>query len=441
MSAPGTLATAPPAPPAAPRVHRVHRVHRTELLRGFGAWTGAAVAGGVLVTVLARRYSLGDDWAVLHGALREAGLLLGGPLALAAGCWQGGRERRRGTGDLLASAARPPLRRALVAALPSMAWPVLGYLAAVGVCLALVLPYASHGHPAWDRPAADAVALGALGALGFAAGRALPWRFAAPLLAVAGYLLLGIGAYGESGATVLSPAYAGPSGDAPVWWAAPLAAVWFAGTAAAALLAGHARRRVLAVLPLVVAVAAASVLYRSGADLWRPDPAASALVCDRGTPTVCVRAAHGSALPAVRAVVDRVDARLDGAPGAPVRYREGGSSETAPPGEVRFQLYGGVFRGRLGDDGMLYRDLVYAVSSSAACEGDRAGDRAYANEYAAQEWLRLGRPLFPAGQAENRLARAAAQRLRAMTAADRRAWFGRYLAGVRACDVGGVPAP
>ncbi|WP_431967391.1 hypothetical protein [Actinacidiphila sp. bgisy160] len=439
MSTTDTLVSPPQAPPAA--APRARRAPRTELLRGYGPWTGVAVAGGVLVAVLARRYSLGDSWAVLHGSLREAGLLLGGPLALAAGCWQGGRERRRGTGDLLASAARSPLRRALVAALPSMVWPVLGYLTAAGLCLALVLPYASYGHPSWDRPAADAVALAAMGALGFAAGRALPWRFTAPLLAVAGYLLLGIGAYGESGATVLSPAYAGPPGDAPVWWAGPVAAVWCAGPAAAALLAGHARRRVIAVLPLVVAVAAASVLYRSDDDLWRPDPAASALVCDQGTPTVCVRAVHGSALPAVRAVVDRIDARLDGAPGAPVRYREGGSPETAPPGEVRFQLYGGVFRGRLGDDGMLYRDFVYAVSSTAPCERNQVGARAHANEYAAQEWLRLGRPLSPADGAGNRLARAAADRLRAMTPDDRRAWLGRYLAGVRACDIGGVPAP
>ncbi|MEU4097119.1 hypothetical protein [Streptomyces sp. NPDC026673] len=441
MSATDTLTTPPQTPPAAPRAQRAPRARRTELLRGHGPLTGAAVAGSVLVGVLANRYSLGDSWAVLHGLLREAGLLLGGPLTLAAGCWQGGRERRRGTGDLLASAARSPLRRALTAALPSMVWPVLGYLAATAVCLGVLLPYASYGHPAWDLAAADAVALGAMGALGFAAGRALPWRFTAPLLAVAGYLLLAVGAYAESGATVLSPAYVGPRGDTVVWWAAPVAAVWYAGPAAAALLAGHARRRVLTVLPLVVAVAAASVLYRSGDDLWRPDPAASALVCDQGTPTVCVRAVHGSALPAVRAVVDRIDARLDGVPGAPVRYREGGSPETAPPGEVRFQLYGGIFRGRLGDDGMLYRDFVYAVSSTVPCERDGADTRAYANEYAAQEWLRLGRPLFPANRAENRVARAAAERLRAMTPDDRRAWLGRYLAGVRACDTGAVPAP
>ncbi|MFE0630475.1 hypothetical protein ACFW3D_26345 [Streptomyces sp. NPDC058864] len=441
MSATDTLTTPPRTPPAAPRAQRVPRARRTELLRGPGPWTGAVLAVTVIVAVLARRYSLFDTWTTTQAALRGAGLLLGGPLALAAGCWQGGRERRRGTGDLLASAARSPLSRALTAALPSMVWPVLGHLAATAVCLGVLLPYASYGHPAWDLAAADAVALGAMGALGFAAGRALPWRFTAPLLAIAGYLLLAIGAYAESGAALLSPAYAGPGGDVAVWWAAPVAAVWYAGPAAAALLAGHARRRVLAVLPLVVAVAAASVLYRSGDGVWRPDPAASALVCDEGTPAVCVRAVHGSALPAVRAVVDRIDARLDGVPGAPVRYREGGTGGAIPAGEVRFELYAGVFRGRLGDDGMLYRDFVYAVTSTVPCERERTDTRAYANEYAAQEWLRLGRPLFPADRAGNRLARAAAERLRAMTPDDRRAWLGRYLAGVRACDTGAVPAP
>ncbi|MFB7292324.1 hypothetical protein [Actinacidiphila glaucinigra] len=438
MSAAGTLATAPPAPPAAPRVHR------TELLRGAGVWVGAVLAVSVIVAVLARRYFLFDTWATTQATLRGAGLILGGPLALTAGCWQGGREGRRGTGDLLASAARSPLRRALTAALPSMAWPVLGYLAATAVCLGVLLPYPSYGHPAWHLPAVDAVALGSLGALGFAAGRAVPWRFSPPLVGVAGYVLLGVGVsgYTGSGTAWLSPANKawGGFGDVPVWWAGVLCVVWTAGLAAAALLAGHARRRALAVLPLLAAVAAGSVLYGTGDGLLRSDSSATALVCDRGTPAVCVRTDHAGALPAVRAVVTRIDSRLAGAPGAPVRYREGGTGGVIPPGEVRFELYGGVFRGRLGDPEMLYRDFVFAVTMPFGCEGS-SNPAGYPAEYAVQEWLDLGRPLFADTAAEERHAESAARRLRALAPAERRAWLGRYLVAARSCDTSGVPAP
>ncbi|MFF7209925.1 hypothetical protein ACFZAU_05215 [Streptomyces sp. NPDC008238] len=439
MSAAGTLTTAPQGPPAAPRAHR------TELLRGGGVWVGAVLAVSVIVAVLARRYFLFDTWATTQAALREAGLLLGGPLALAAGCRQGGREHRRDTGDLLATAARSPLRRALVAALPSVAWPVLGHLAATAVCLGVLLPYASYGHPVWHLAAVDAVALGSLGALGFAAGRALPWRFSPPLAGVAGYVLLGFGVsrYTGAGTAWLSPAngdWGRFGGDVPVWWAGALCAVWTAGLAVAALLAGHARRRALTVLPLVAAVAAASVLYGTGDGLLRSDSSATALVCDRGTPAVCVRATHAGALPAVRAVVARIDARLAGTPGAPVRYHEGGTGDATPPGEVRFELYGGVFRGHLGDPEMLYRDFVYAVTTPPGCQG-QSHAAGYPAEYAAQEWLDLGKPLFADTAAEERQAEAAARRLRTLAPADRRAWLGRYLAAARVCDTSGVPAP
>lgn len=428
--------TAPPAPRGGIARHPV----RTELLRGSGMWAGAALAASVIIAVVAGRYALYDTWTAAQAALREVGLILGGPLALAAGSWQGARERRRETGELLLSTARSPLRRALVAAAPAALWPALGQLAATAVCLGMLLPYPAYGHPVWHLVVVDAVALAALGVLGFAAGRALPWRFAPPLIGVAGYLLIGVAAYAHDGTTWLSPGYSawGRLGDSPVWWAGVLSMVWTTGLAGAALLAGHARRRTLAVLPLLAAVAAGSVLYSTGDGLRRSDRAAAARVCDQGTPTICVRAVHGSALPAVRAVVDRIDARLEGVPGAPVRYREGGSSERAPAGEVRFELYGGVFRGRLGDEEMLYRDFVYAVTLPR-CEEAHGGD--FAAEHAAQEWLLLRAPLSPADPARNRLATTAAERLRALAPADRRAWLGRYLAGVQACDRSGVPAP
>ncbi|MDV9193688.1 hypothetical protein R6L23_36700, partial [Streptomyces sp. SR27] len=65
---------------------------RAELRRGLGPWTGAAVVLTVLVTMYGKAPGWQGRWADATNMLHVTAGLLAGPLALAAGCWQGGRE-------------------------------------------------------------------------------------------------------------------------------------------------------------------------------------------------------------------------------------------------------------------------------------------------------------------------------------------------------------
>ncbi|MFD5471667.1 hypothetical protein [Streptomyces sp. NPDC127105] len=64
------------------------------------------------------------------------------PLAAAAGCRQGGWERRRGTEELWRAAVRAPLARFLASALPVVFQAVVGYAVAVALALLATWPCA-----------------------------------------------------------------------------------------------------------------------------------------------------------------------------------------------------------------------------------------------------------------------------------------------------------
>ncbi|MEV6248415.1 hypothetical protein AB0M38_19765 [Streptomyces sp. NPDC051742] len=190
---------------------------RTELRRGLGPWTGAAVAVTVLVTMYGKAPDWQGRWADATNMLHVVAGLLAGPLALAAGGWQGGRDRRRGTTDLWESVPRSPLRRLFVAVAPSALWPAAGLLLADAVCLLVTWPYVSAGRPYLELVAADAVAVAALGALGHVVGRVVRWRLTAPLVGIVGVRRPGLerlpggpGALARSGRR--APVLLGPAG-------------------------------------------------------------------------------------------------------------------------------------------------------------------------------------------------------------------------------------
>lgn len=275
---------------------------------------------------------LDHSWVWTHDSLHTRALLLGGSFAVAAGFWQGGRDRRRGTGELLSSTPSPPLRRTALAAAPAVLWPLVGYL--LTVAAAFVLTWTSRempgSHPLAGLLVVDAVAIASLGLLGFVAGRVIPWWPAGPVLAVlAGYCMHSL-AGGNLPALILhqdalraiGPTTAhGTPWEMPVWWYVPVAVVWFAGPALAALLACSGFRRRAAAVPLAVALAAGGVLAGTGNDLWRTDRAATALTCDTGTPEVCtVRGAHS--LSEAAGLLRGIRAKLRGIPDAPARLIE-----------------------------------------------------------------------------------------------------------------------
>ncbi|MFE7580453.1 hypothetical protein ACFU5Y_02670 [Streptomyces gardneri] len=418
---------------------------RTELRRGLGPWSGAAVALTVLVTMYGKAPEWQGRWADVTNLLHVAAGLLCGPLALAAGCWQGGRDRRRRTTDLWESVPRSPLRRLLVAVAPSALWPAAGLLLADAVCLLATWPYVSAGRPFLELLAADAVAVAALGALGHLAGRVVRWRLAAPLLGIVGYVVLGLGAYTEGTARWL-----GPAGehqffwDGPVWWFGPVSMAWTAGLALAALLAyglRPARLRAFALVPLAVAVTAAGLILRLPQDQgpWRPDPALSRQVCDDGTPQICLTAVDEGLLPEVSAALAPLSARLKGVPGAPVRWVSGPGRTL--PGDVELpDARRDSVRDRLAHPDLYLSSAVAWLFSDTCRPGDGTGpnaERASLVHLAVQEWLA---PTPDDYGPDTTAARPYIDRLDARSPAEQRDYLTRYLAA-NICHPDEVPIP
>ncbi|GAA3944335.1 hypothetical protein GCM10022244_59900 [Streptomyces gulbargensis] len=443
----GAGATRAAAGPGAsdPSTAPARRPLATELRRGLGPWTGAAVALTVLVAMYGKAPAWQGRWSDATDLLHLAAGLLGGPLALAAGCRQGGRDRRRGTAELWESVPRSPLRRLLVAVAPSALWPAAGVLLADAVGLLATRPYVSGGRPDLGLLLADAVAVGSLGALGHVAGRLVPWRLTAPVLGIAGYVGLAAGTYTLSAARWLSPAAdSSTAWMRPVWWFAPVSMAWTAGLACAALLAcgaRTARSRALALVPLAVAVAAAVPVLRLPPDdgPWRRDPAATRAVCDSGEPRVCVTVLDGRLLPEVSAALAPVNERLRGLPGAPVRWAVGPVEPR--PGDVEIaDAAGTAVRGRLIRPDV-FRHAAVAQLLARSCDEEafrRPGqERAALVHLAVHEWLA---PAPPGHGTDPSGAQEYLDRLRAKAPAAQRAYLARYLAADH-CRPEEVPAP
>lgn len=164
---------------------------RAEAVRGFAPFAGAAVLLTLGVMLGGNGTKWQGDWGATAADLHTALLILV-PLAAAAGCWQGGRERRRRTEELWAAAVRPPLTGFLASALPTAVWVAAGYLTGAALALLACWPYALGGGPRLGLLPGDTVAMASASLAGQVLGRVVPTRLAAPLLAVAGYVGLGV---------------------------------------------------------------------------------------------------------------------------------------------------------------------------------------------------------------------------------------------------------
>ncbi|MFG2871296.1 hypothetical protein [Streptomyces sp. NPDC048338] len=438
MSAPAAAPprTPPPAPAPLP----------TELRRGLGPWLGLTVAALVLAGMYGKGPGWQGRWTDTTDMLHVTTGLLGGPLVLAAGCVIGGRERRRGTLELLGSVPRDPVRRALVAAAPAAAWPAAGHLVAALVCLATTWPYAGGaGRPFLELVLADTVALASLGVLGHVAGRLVGGRLTAPLLAVVGYVGLAVGSYTDSGARWLGPAAEHRYyWDQPVGWFAPASAAWTGGLALAALVACAAHRgrpRLWALVPLAVALAAGAAVLRLPADgPWRPDPAAARLVCDGGSPQVCLPAVDRALLPQVSAALAPLNARLHGLPGAPVRWRTG-PGEPGPGDRSLPDPAEEATRGRLDHPDQYVNAVAQWLISETCRPGDPVGgpgtEQAALVQLAVLEWLA---PAPDGYGVDSAPARPLVDRLKAKSPEEQRRYLARFLAADR-CDPAEVPLP
>ncbi|MFD5267443.1 hypothetical protein [Streptomyces sp. NPDC058335] len=430
---------------------RVHPL-RAEVVRGFAPWAGLAVflTVGALLAAVADRWQGG--WAEtrteLHGVL-----LIVLPLAAAAGCWQGGRERRRRTEELWATAARGPLARFLASALPVAAWVTAGYVAVAAGALLATWPYARGDRPYLDLLPADAVAVAAAAVAGQVVGRLVAWRPTAPLLGVGGYVLLALSSRGDAGAgRYLNPALPVPEGVVPVAWQPVAAAVWAAGPAAAAVLAYAARRRYTALLPLAAATAAGALLVQGGAGWWHTDPVGGRQVCDTSTtPQICVSARYGELLPQVTAALSGVTGSLDGVRNLPARFEDRPGAPRPDEAELPMLTPMGwsFVRGRLTDPEQYAWEAVMALQNRGDCEGpldprvsraDDAVENLLAPSPAQEYFDELDADGDEASRAELRDRRAARARLTSMDADERRTWLSAYFATAGDCVPDGVPA-
>ncbi|MFD3790464.1 hypothetical protein [Streptomyces cyaneofuscatus] len=440
-----TMSPPEPSAPAAspPRVgHPARAAFRAELRRGIAPWTAPAVTLTIGVPMMAKAPQWQGGWGDTQELLHSCATLIAGPLVAAAGCWQGGREHRRGTAALWLSVPRGRPAQLVMAALPVAVWAVVGHLLAVVGVLAATWPYAGAGGPSVGMTAVDTWFLVCAAFTGFVVGRLWRWRPAAPVLAAAAYLALGIPSYSDS-VRFLNPAEQHSlSGRVPVAWFVPLMVLWLGAPVVALVTAYAVRRRFLAVAPLVAAALVAPLIVSSGEDLFREDPLAEKLICTESVPQVCVSGLDGPLLSPASDALAGLVSRLEGVPGAPVRYVQTSDSRRLPPDTSRLPYtFRGwtVVRDRITDPaGYAWQTVQHLAergcptSVTEAEVEDPATVRMRETDDAVAGWLAPWADSWTGAEYLNRLT--------AMGDTERRAWLGRYLATRTSCDPKAVPA-
>lgn len=380
MSAPTATRPAPRADPAPGRGRAPWAGVLATDLRRSGSGHLALLVAVVGAAVLATQLLPSARWApTFAGALRwiDNTHYFFGPLVAALAAWVGGREGRRGIGELLAATPRPAWRRVHLTWVAVAAGALAGVLAQAALVVAAGLPSTSYWGGRWWQTLV-VLLLGVLvhAAAGFAAGRALPGRLVAPAVGVASFVA--VSAVG--GDPVLRRMWPvgglflndGDQLRAPVL---ALLVVWLGGLAAAAVLAAVGPRRLLAVLALAAAAAAAVPLATtagSSTDPWtEPDPAATAMVCtEDGGPEVCVQRVHAGLLDEVVPLAREVLTAADGLV-AWTSAREDVVGGGEPPAAVlplpALEGQGLAFRDGLAAAEQ-YRALTVAYQSTSACD-------------------------------------------------------------------------
>ncbi|MFV2017239.1 hypothetical protein [Micromonospora sp. LOL_023] len=306
----------------------IGRVFFVEVRRSAALWFGIGLAlatvsltadperwdGAWMATVLAHHSALGLLW----------------PLALAAGAWQGRRDHVAGVSESVAATPRPGLVRVAPQAVVVVGCLAGGYVGGLLDGLGRALLAATYHPPGWYWPLfTGTLSVAAAGLLGLGLGRLLPSRLTAPLLAVGSLAIMLVAAITQPDGVVmlLGFSYLDDGGvfHAIDGRAVAGKAVWFAAVAAtgwALYAATTGRARLLAVLPSVVGLVVALMVFPSPGAVTRQDPQAVALVCADGSPRVCVTRLHEPALPQIVEPARRALATLGRLPNAPTEVVE-----------------------------------------------------------------------------------------------------------------------
>ena len=423
---------------------------RPEFRRGFAPLAGAAVLLTLLVALAEPAASWQGGWAETRDRTHAAAVLLGIPLALAAGCWQGGRERRCRTGDLLRTSVRGALPRFLASAVPVALWVAVGHLVAAGCALLATWYCATGDSPYLVVPLTDTLLLFAAALAGQAVGRVVPWRLTAPVLATCGYVVLGFLSYDHRNTYAgLSPLIDTSVTKLTVWWQPWVSVLWVGGLAATAVLALTTRRRAVALVPLALATAAAITLVEAD-ELTRPNPVARRQVCDTSTtPQVCVNKRYEELLPQITEALSGLTGRLEGVDNLPVRFED--RAGRSRPDEARLPMVTplgrSVVRGKLTDPERYAWEAGMSLVGRGEC--DTTDDAVARTDRAVEHYLApspmekyfddLAAKGTEADRAKLKARQQARARLLGMAQDERREWLSEYFATADVCDPSGVP--
>lgn len=364
----------------------MNRALAIELRRGVGVWSTVPLIAAGTAIALAHPRDWAGDWIGWGYYLRII-LIVFGPLVVAVAAWQGGRERRRGLVDLLDSTSRSPLHRSLAAYASPTVWAAAAFAVLAVTMGAVTATYATYGGPPVLLALSAVTAVLMFAALGFVAGRLLPWRGTAPLLAIATYVLVGSTAYSDAPAAYLSPGVQLFSSQSPAGWWAPTTAAVFLSLAAAALLLTGETSRWLSPAAVLVAVLIAQPVLHAGKGAFSVDAAAEALVCAPGSPQVCLTQRHAGQLPEVAATVQQVLAGLD-VPG-PINEQRFGREHLREQGTLNTLYLGADLSGEA--DLTVVRDDAANLFVRLQCgdgEISPEDDDAFNATFAMAAWLR-----------------------------------------------------
>jgi hypothetical protein len=288
------------------------RILRIELRRSVALWAALLIAavGVFLIFTSNPPYR---SWMELTIIQRDI-MQLTWPLALAAGAWQAGRERRFRVQELLATTPRPRRWRVLPVAIAMAITIAVSYL----VMLAGSAGHLRHIHAYFSTGAIALTALGVVAMiaavwLGLAIGALLPSPLTAPMLAVVAVVTLALVpsmSHGRlPGTFLLLPYLQGPRDDDSALQmlsagASLSQAIWLVALAAAGLVlfaAARAGTRAAAVVPVLLgATIAVPMMPRELSAAWIEDHRATEVTCTRDEPRVCIPRVYSYGLPHLR---------------------------------------------------------------------------------------------------------------------------------------------
>jgi hypothetical protein len=399
---------------------------------------GIAALGALLGTVAMLRQILGDieqwwnDWAMGATIVGSVLLSTGLPITAAFACWLGGADARQHTEWLGVTAARRPLPRVMTAVAPAVLWPLGGYLLVVTVVGFTLSKTVYWSSAPLDAITSDIAVQTMVACLGYAFGRVVPLRLAAPLawLLTTGCIafLLGEGyissdypqSYSGPGVRGLDELYF----ETPPKWLPWLVSAVLLVVAVTALLLCARHRRLAALCLMVMAptlIWVASfprqpyygLFYRAA-----PDPVP--LECTGSKPRICMAKDTSAYVTMGPGLVEEVAERLAGVRGAPTHYvltyADSGDSSGFPPSPASARGHG-WWTVAMSAEGINETTLVNIAYDIA-----QQPDPACADWTLVSAWL-----LPPRFRDEEESAQAA--RLDALPDTQRTAWLGDFFSG------------